>query len=251
MYLSYIFAPFIITAYLNNPLMRTKTILLFVAIHLLLNGCVTYYPQAVDVPLIKKKGDIRIDAGAFLIPNINGTTDDSEPLTDCGIHATVTAGISNMLAVQTYVSVDVLSRLHFQTALGLYKRFENNTVTELYGGVGYGNGYMSALAGSAKDNYYLTFSQFNIGKTDLGKNHIDCGLGLKGGYLFTNTADNTSQTIYKKDGWMIEPTAFLRFGGNRAKFSTKVNYLWTNSIMDAYYFPVSVSFGVNFHAGKK
>jgi len=224
-----------------------KTILQIAVTQLLLIGCVTYYPQVVDVPLIKEKGDIRIDAGAFLIPNIDDKTGESEPIADFGLHATVTAGISDFLAVQTYISIDALTRLHIQSALGLYNRLENNTVTEVYGGVGYGNGYISL----EKDNYYLTFVQFNIGKTDLGRNHIDYGFGMKGGYLFTYPADYLTETIYVKDGWMIEPTVFFRFGGRRAKFCTKINYLWTKTIFDKYYFPVSVGFGVNFHAGKK
>ena len=211
----------------------------------LFSGCVTYFPQVVDVPLIKEKGDIRIDAGAFLIPNINDKTGEHDPIANFGIHATVTAGITDFLAVQSYLSINALSRYHIQSALGLFNRLNNNTVTEVYGGVGYGNGNISY----AGDYYYLTFVQFNLGKTDLGRSHIDYGLGMKGGYLFTNTVD--METIYKKDGWMIEPTVFIRFGGRRAKFCAKVNYLWTKTIIDNYYFPVSVGLGVNFHAGKK
>ena len=39
---------------------------LFAIAILLLSGCAAYYPQAVDIPLIRKKGDLRIDAGFFL-----------------------------------------------------------------------------------------------------------------------------------------------------------------------------------------
>ena len=224
-----------------------KMVFLIAFTQLLLSGCVAYFPQVVDVPLIKEKGDMRIDAGTFLIPNIDNKTGEHDLIADFGLYATVTAGITDFLAVQTYLSANVLSRYHIQSALGLFNSLNNNTVTEVYGGVGYGNGHISYEG----DNYYLTFVQFNLGKTDVGRSHIDYGLGMKGGYLFTNTADIETKTIYKNDGWMVEPTVFIRFGGRRAKFCAKVNYLWTKTIIDNYYFPVNVGLGVNFHAGKK
>ena len=232
-------------------MINTKTKLFIATVHLILSGCVTYYPQVVDIPLIKEKGDVRIDAGAFLIPNINGSNDDSEPIEDAGIHSTFTVGITNLLAVQTYLSIDALFRLHMQGALGLYNKFENNTVIEMYSGFGYGNGYMRMFSDFEDDDYYLVFTQCNFGKTNMGTKHFDYGIGLKGGYLFTNIPNNSLETIYKKNGWMIEPTIAFRFGGSRAKFSTKINYMWTNTVIDEYYYPVSVSFGVNFHAGNR
>jgi len=236
-----------------------KTIYLVIIAAILLNGCVAYYPQVVDIPLIRKKGDIRVDAGYFLIPNINGSTNDSndegefQPFSDAGFHATFSAGITDILAVQTYASVDGMFRVHLQGALGLYKGFENNTVIELYSGLGYGNGFgWWRVFNDAKDDYFLSFAQFNIGKTNMGAKRMDYGLGLKGGYMKTTSAniDFWYETIYKKNGWIIEPSVFFRFGGRRVKFCTKVNYLWTNSIIDEYYFPVSISMGVNLHLGK-
>ena len=143
-----------------------------------------------------------------------------------------------------------MSRIHLQGALGVYKAFENNTVVESYSGFGYGIGYWGTLFNNGRDDYYLAFTQFNIGKTNMGAKRMDYGLGLKGGYLKINSVYNWEETIYKKDGWIIEPSLFFRFGGKRVKFCTKVNYLWTNSIVDQYYFPLSVSMGVNLHLGK-
>ena len=237
---------------------RTKNIHIIVTVLLFLNGCVAYYPQVVDIPMIKHKGDIRINAGGFFIPNLNATTDESgfHAVSDVGFHETFSAGITDLLAVQSYLSVDGLFRIHVQGALGVYKGFENNTVVESYSGFGYGNGFGSALfRESLKDNYYLAFTQFNIGKTNIGAKHIDYGLGLKSGYLFTSLVetaplDNADNIIYKKDGWIIEPSLFFRFGGKRVKFCTTVNYLWTESIIDKYYFPLNVSMGVNIRIGK-
>jgi len=236
--------------------MKTK---IFVAILIFINACVAYYPQTVDIPLIKKKGDIRVDAGYFLVPNISGygntkadgsEVDDNYSFADAGVHATFSAGVTDVLAVQTYASVDGFLRHHLQGALGLFKGFENKTVIELYGGYGYGSGYWHSEYKS-RDNYQLAFTQFNIGKSDLGKLHIDYGLGLKGGYLFCNHYNFVeNQHIRAKDGWMIEPSVFFRFGGKRVKFCTKANYLWTNTIKGDFYFPLSVSMGVNLSLGK-
>jgi len=234
--------------------------ILFITALLLLNGCAAYYPQMVDIPLIKEKGDIRVDAGAFFSPKIDDTTPENEekktvksdPVSNLGIHGTFTAGITNVLAFQAYLCADAHFRAHIQSALGLYKRFENGTVTEVYGGIGYGGGFAQMMSVSSRDNYVLTFTQINVGKTDVGKNHFDYGLGLKGGYIFTHTPDSSSVDIYKKDGWIVEPSVFLRFGSSRIKFCAKVNYMWTNSVVERYYYyPVSISLGVNFRLGKK
>ena len=139
----------------------------------------------------------------------------------------------------------VLSRYHLQGALGLFKGFENNSVVELYGGYGYGSGFWNESF-KIRDNYQLAFTQFNIGKSDQGRRHIDYGLGLKGGYLFCNfdNQENVS-TLHKKDGWIVEPSVFFRFGGSKVKFCTKVNFLWTNTIRKDYYYPINISLGVN------
>jgi hypothetical protein len=46
----------------------------------------------------------------------------------------------------------------------------------------------------------------------------------------------------------MEPTVFRRFGGSRTKFRTKLTYLWTNTIVKKHYYPLSVSFVINFSA---
>ena len=203
---------------------------------ILLNGCAAYYPQMVDIPLIREKGDIRIDAGYFLAHNFdeNGTA---------GVHGTFSAGLTNMVAIQGYINMDLLGRLHAQGASGLFKGLENNAVIELYGGYGIGAGH--------DNNYSLAFSQFNVGKTDVGGANIDYGLGLKGGYLFCNYENSEEyQTIHQKNGCMFEPSLFFRVGGRRVKFCTKVNYLWTKTVSDVYYYPLSVSLGVNIYLRK-
>ena len=225
--------------------MKAKSTIIVVALMLLTN-CASYYPQGVDIPLIKEKGDIRIDAGYFLAPNFQGST-------NFGGNATISAGLTNMLAVQGYASTDMLFRSHLQGALGLFKGFENKTVMEMYAGYGYGAGLESDNSSNKiRNSYHLAFTQFNIGKTDLGGSHIDYGLGLKGGYLHNNNLVEISDNspFQKRNGYIVEPSVFFRFGGKKVKFSTRVNYLWTEAIRSDYYFPLSVSLGVNFHLGR-
>ena len=243
---------------LKGEMIRTKNIYFTATILIFLNGCVAYYPQVVDIPLIKQKGDLRINTGAFFIPNLNGTMyeNGNSALSSFGFHATFSAGITDFLAAQSYASFDGMARIHVQGALGVYKGFENNTVIESYNGFGYGNGFGSALIRETlKDNYWLAFSQFNIGKTNVGAKKIDFGMGLKGGYLYTSLVETApldffDDIIYKKNGWIMEPSLFFRCGKGKVKFNTTINYLWTDTIIDNYYFPLSVSMGVNFRIGK-
>lgn len=212
-----------------------------------MNGCVAYYPQVVDIPLIKEKGDLRINVGGFFAPGSHETG-------DAGAHGTISAGLTNMLAIQAYGSFDIMARIHLQGAVGVFKGFENKTVIEWYGGYGYGNGFWTALAGP-KNDYHLAFTQFNIGKSGLGAAHIDYGLGVKGGYLNGNYVDYSmpaeSRTVDRKNGWMIEPSVFFRFGSRKVKFCTMVSYMWTQSTVAGYYFPVNIGMGVNFTLGNR
>lgn len=47
-----------------------KLKLLSATVIILLNSCLSYYPQVVDIPLIKEKRDIKINAGYFYVPFI-------------------------------------------------------------------------------------------------------------------------------------------------------------------------------------
>jgi len=211
----------------------------------LLSGCASYYPQVVDIPLIKEKGDIRLNAGAFMAPNF-------EDAANLGGHVTYSHGVTNVLAVQGYGSLDFMLRIHLQGALGLYKGFENNSVIEMYGGYGFGTGGMWNVQ---MDFYQLAFAQFNLGKYNQGKANIDYGLGLKGGYMYNDYSNYNNilnlPNIEKKYSWLIEPSVFFRIGGSRIKYNMTVNYFWASTIPEIYYFPISVGMGVNFKFGNK
>ena len=109
----------------------------FVVALIFLSSCVAYYPQTVDIPLIRKKGDKRIDAGYFLIPDFSGTkvveedgdeADKAEWLANAGVNATFSLGITDKMAAQVYASVDGNLRHHLQAALGSYHSLDDKTV---------------------------------------------------------------------------------------------------------------------------
>ena len=215
---------------------KFKTIVIIAIMPILLNGCSSYYPQVVDIPLIKEKGDLRVDAGTSYIPSIHGT---------------ISYGLTNVVAIQAYGNLDVFGRFHLQGAAGLFKGFENKTVMEAYSGYGYGNSFASSLLESHED-YHLAFVQFNLGKTDQGKAHIDYGLGIKTGYLYSKVIDGSDlKTIVQDDGLVLEPSVFFRIGGERIKFAAKANYLWTNNTaIDEYsthFYHFILSMGINFN----
>ena len=203
--------------------------------------------MSADIPLIKNKGDIRLDVGSFLAMG------DGVPLP--GGQVTFSAGLTDIVAIQTYASVDIMRKAHLQGAMGLYKKIDNETVIELYNGYGFGIAYHN------KTNYHLAFSQFNIGKTGIGaKKNIDYGLGLKGGYLFAGNyvgyKEYENYTVffndfYQENAWMFEPSIFYRIGGRKASLSMRVNYLFTKKEDNVYYFPFSMSLGLNYSLGKR
>ena len=231
--------------------MKSNVYKIFSAVVIFMSSCVAYYPQVVDIPLIKEKGDKRIDAGLFFAPAMDQQAvyvdkEDGLRLAGIsGIHGTYSSGLTDVLAVQAYTSVDFRA-YHLQGALGMFKAFENKNVVEWYSGYGHGNVLGSKpLAG--RNNYHLAFTQLNFGKSNAGNAHIDYGLSIKGGYLFGNKEVwANSEDYYQKDGWMVEPSVFIRFGGEKVKFCTKVNYVWTNSFQNNYYYlPLNISMGAN------
>jgi len=201
-----------------------KATYFFATMLIFLSSCAVYYPQPVDIPLISEKGDLRIDAGGLLVSGVL-----------VGGNATVSYGITNVLAAQMYTSFDAVGRGYVQFAPGLFNSFENDRVIEFYSGYGLGT---DSWGGS----YQLAFSQFNIGKVGTRLEH---GFGLKGGYIFAQDEPYRHKNSLQGNGWLIEPSVMLRYGNERVKFSTRINFLWTESIPRENYMPFSMSVGVN------
>ena len=105
--------------------MNVRVITLGFLLSLMMTSCIVYHTQTTDVPLISKKNDLRVDAGVSIVPSL---------------HATISYGLTDKIAIQGFGSIGTGDRYYFQAATGLYKDKGNSRVLELYGGFGYGYG---------------------------------------------------------------------------------------------------------------
>ena len=153
------------------------------------------------------------------------------------IHGTISYGLTNKIAIQAYGSIGSEHRSYFQIAPGIFKDFANNNVMELYAGFGsgYGDARKDANPGNLLGNYQVYFVQYNFGKYNYNNTNTDYGFGLKTGYFHSKLTDKNYYDIYpenepfktNKDGSiLIEPMVFVRFGGEKVKFSIKAGACW-------------------------
>ena len=197
--------------------MKRIVIITGILLALLSTGCsVMNAPRLADVPLIDHKGDVRVSASAYVYPIL-------------GLEATTTVGVFNRMALQLHVD-GILSDTYFHVASGFFLPIENR-VFEAYLGYGKGDGsvYVDAEPISARGSFNTLFLQLNYGWKDLGKRHADVGFSLKGGRLFPEfrgSTPNTSVSHYTEEDILIEPQAFVRWGGEHVKFNLQVGYLY-------------------------
>ncbi len=186
----------------------------------LLTACTVYQPQITDIPLISHKNDLRIDGGF----SANMST-----------QLTLSYGLTEDLALQTYGSIGSDEKYYLQGAIGYYNPMGNNTIMELYGGVGfgYGSAYRDANLGNLYGPFQLYFSQFNIGRVQNKFAHMDYGLGIKAGLFNSFFTDRNFYGFYSEEGpfttyhdhsFLIEPTLFMRLGGEKLKLSIKLGF---------------------------
>ena len=197
---------------------KMKNLLIGLLISMIITSCCVYHPQTVDIPLIKHKHDLRIDAGISIIPTAN---------------ATISYGLTNKIAIQGFGTIENEDGYYLQIAPGLYKNFKNQTIGELYAGFGfgYGDAHRDATFGNLFGNYQIYFVQFNFGRHDSKFLKMDYGVGLKTGFFHSNLTDQNYYRWYSENGpfasydeksILVEPLAFARFGGEKIKFSIKV-----------------------------
>lgn len=213
---------------------------------LIMTSCIVYTPLTSDIPLISEKNDLRIDAGVSIIPSAN---------------ATVSYGLTDMVAVQGFGSIGSDDRYYLQAASGLFRNNGYNKILEFYAGFGYGygNAYKDASPGNLIGDYQLYFGQFNYGKIANEKSNLEIGFGIKTGYLHSNLTDNnyyswTSEvgpfTVYHDDSILIEPTGFMRLGRGRLKFNIKLGstliHKFTNTDQSLPYSYVNLGLGINY-----
>jgi hypothetical protein len=223
--------------------MKVTTIVLGILILPLLFSCGFYQPSLVDMPLIQSKKDLRVDVGGSILPSV---------------YTTVSYGLTNRIAVQTFAKISGDGKYYVQGALGLYKSLSDNRVLEWYNGVGYGYGYAynDANPGRLTGNYHQIFTQLNYGKTGCRFANMDFGLGLKAGYIGAYRLNNDNYyypmqiSNVENHSLLIEPQAFVRLGGKRLKFSTKVGYGLLFKLFDTDsrlpYDPLTLGIGLNY-----
>jgi len=228
--------------------MKNKLVILGFLSSMYLTSCTVYQPNLADIPLINQKHELRVDAGGSLVPP--------------KVNATISYGLTDKIAVQTFGNTDVDQGYFIQGALGYYKDLGENKVMEIYGGYGsgYGDAYNDANPGDLIGHYQTYFTQFNLGKVNGSFAHVDYGFGVKAGLLHSTLADknyyrldypdNGSILDYKDNSLLIEPTGFIRFGGERLKVNFKLGGCWmykfTNTNRHLPYSPANLGIGLNY-----
>ena len=226
--------------------MKTMPLLFIFFSSLLFTGC-AYSPIIADIPLISRKNELRVDAGVS---------------TALAANATVSYGLTDKIAVQTFANIGADNMYYLHGAVGYYKDLGENKIMEIYGGFGYGygNAYSDVNPGFLAGNYQTYFTQFNIGKVNGSFAHLDYGIGLKAGLLHSNMTDKNYYwrndiiivpfTTYKDNSLLFEPTCFIRFGGERLKVNFKLGgllmYKFTNTNLSFPYCPLDFGIGLNY-----
>ncbi|RPI80799.1 MAG: hypothetical protein EHM34_09540 [Nitrosopumilales archaeon] len=215
------------------------------AVGFIVTSCVVYHPQTSDIPLINEKNDLRIDAGISLIPSA---------------YATISYGLTQKIAVQTFGSIGSDEKYYFQGAVGYFKDLGRQKVMEIYGGFGYGYGEVTdnVHPGFLFGNYQLYFTQFNFGKVECAFANFDFGFALKAGYLYTDLTEKNYYDYYPIDeisneyfdsNLLLEPTIIGRIGGKKLKFNLKLGSCWIYKFTDrTNHFPysyINVGLGLN------
>jgi hypothetical protein len=187
---------------------------------LLFSSC-AYYPHLTSIPLIKEKGELKLEGGISVLP----------PL----IRTSVSYGITNNLAFQVAGDIGGNNNYYVQSMLGFFRNIKKNNVIELYGGFGYeyNTTYNDANSGHLSGNSQFYFLQFDYGRI---KKKIEYGVGLKSGYLHSKMTDNNfyeclvnqpyKSSLVKMNNIVIEPTVFLRFGWENFKIQTGIGGCW-------------------------
>ena len=216
----------------------------------LLSASCSYKPQLTAIPLLEKKGDMQIDG--TLAPYALSTS------------LTASYAFSDYLAVQVFGDVGGNLMVYGHGALGYFKQFNDRLVFENYTGFGYGYSKdtrkdydVEECSGPIKDNYYLGFTQFNLGENWSRRVHLGYGVGIKIGYLF-----HVHKNVYYDDYWksntfsrkinstVVEPNIFFRIGGKKLKFSIQLNWCFLRqwNYRDYYldYFPANIGIGMSY-----
>lgn len=218
-----------------------KQYLLFAIVPLLAASCSIYHPNAVDIPLINHKGDVRVDASlsmsTWLMPDV------------MSVNATASFGVTDWLAAQAHVNYGG-DNVYGQVASGFYIPLSEHAVVEGYAGLGggavwrdrhsttdretEGESGSSSHESEYSGSFALPFVQLNFGWHDLSKAHIEVGFGVKAGAYqpdFTYHAyDSEGQVIesstyrYTRTNMLVEPQFQFSVGGEKVRYSIHLGF---------------------------
>ena len=212
-----------------------------------------YYPRLTGNPLIREKGDTRIEGGVNIIyPNI---------------YASVARGLTENIAVQL-AGTGNGEDYYTHAAVGYYKNIRDRNVLELYGGFAYGHSeaLSNANPGSLIGNYQMYFTQFNYGNIRKRAANLEMGVGVKSGYMHSRVEDDNfffdreyprgePYQVYSLNGVFVEPSLFLRFGGPRLKFNASLGgglfFQLNNTDKELIPVHISTAIGVSYSFGGK
>jgi len=219
-----------------------------IAICCMTTSC-AYYPRLTGIPLIKEKGDTRIEGGlTFMPPNFQ---------------ASVSHGATDNIAIQVAGTANY-EGYYGHVAIGHYNNIEDRMVMEFYGGFGYGysDAYKSSTGGRLNGNFQNYFAQFNFGNIERNKANLEYGLGVKLGYWASKMTDNNYFVFHEQNkplpvhnlnGIFAEPTVFMRLGGPKLKFHAALGGCWwfqlTNTDKELPWWPINIGIGFSYSFG--
>jgi hypothetical protein len=222
-----------------KKIIKTKIIML--ATVFLTTSC-AYYPRLTNIPLVREKGDTRIEAGIA---------------SAVAVHASISHGLTENIAIQVAGNIGGNEHRYLQGAVGFFSN-DQGKIMEVYGGFGYGYSEVSKNSepGRLFGTHQIYFSQINFGKINLGKRaNTEFGYGLKTGFLHAKMTDrdffDSQPSALNMNNIIVEPTTTLRFGGERLKFQVGLGLCWRfqlNHTDKKYpFWPINFGFGVNYN----
>ena len=235
--------------------MRRSVILpMLLLLSLTLTSCWVYKPQLADIPLIDHKGDIRINGSVYFNPiPVYSDRLGSYFYPALGISSSFSAGVTESMAINTYIDYQLADDFYTHFALGWYKSYKTS-VFEGYLGTGFGHGsiHLNAYPASSSIYYVCPFVQLNYG-WHLGP-HWDIGVSLKAGdytpfkIKIRTPEDYPGPSHVPLASPLLEPQVFFRVGNDKCKFQSQIGYTyiigWPNNYVITYHH-LSIGMGVS------
>lgn len=227
---------------------KTRRVFALLLLSLTATSCWVYTPQLADIPLIEHKGDMRLNGSVYMNPVRRGYFFSPA----LGLSASFSAGLTDWMAINTYVGYQLDDNFYTHVALGGYKSF-GVSVLEGYLGAGFGHSenYIDNIPASSSIYYLCPFMQVNYG-LHITK-YVDIGVSMKAGAYSPLRVDahipDDASPLPSVPSFspLLEPQVFFRFGEEKYKVQVQAGYVRLFGWPDKYlltYHPISIGFGV-------